>query len=677
MTFGSDRRQSRHAPLSRRLRAGLGAGVLCCALYGLAGDDAPGLDLDLEELLRVRVIRTPKFSVNAETTPSSVSVLTREEIRAYGWQTLADALRTLNGYTVSSDHTYSFVGVRGISVPGDYRSRLQVLIDGIPVNENIYGSVNFENSFPLDMGLVDRIEVVRGPSASVYGGDSSLGVVNVVTRGADSLKGTEVALGLGSGRAADARVSWGGATAGGADLVLSYSGSGARGHRVNFPELASAGIDTTASGVEGDRADKFFGRMKLGGWRATLVHSERDRHVPTGSYATEFNEGRHRETDSFTLAEVANDLEFDRRNSLHTRLYGGRYAYTGDFPYLYPPYVVNRDRAVGEWLGFESRILSTAWADHRWIAGVEYKDNLRQYQRNDDEGFGCFGVGPTPCLDDRRKSRQFSVYAQDEMAVADATRLTLGLRHDHMTDMPGHWSPRLGLVHQSENAGIFKLLYASAFSDPTVYQRYYTTPGFPVGNLVLTPESVRSLDLTWEGRLGPRTKAMSSLYFFRVRDMLGVDQGTGTTINLPPTVSRGLEFELQHRWASGVALRAGYTFQSVHMERTRVENIARHALKGNLTIPLAGNAWLAALEGEALSRRPTALPGGWVAGHVLADANLIHRPAGARWEANLGIHNLTNRRYQDPVALDATLGGPRDRMNQLGRTVRLGLTAHF
>lgn len=677
MTFGSFRRKSGLAPLSRRTVAALTAGMLCCPLPAHADENAPGLDLDLEDLLRVKVIRTPKFSVNAETTPSSVTVLSREEIRAFGWRTLGNALRTLNGYTGSGDHTYDFIGVRGISVPGDYRSRLQVLIDGIPVNENIYGSVTYEDAFPLDLGLVDRIEVVRGPSASVYGGDSSLGVVNVVTRSGSAISGTELAFGVGSGRAGDARASWGGVTAGGADLVLSYSGSGARGHRVAFPELAAAGIDPTADGVQGGRADKVFGRLKLGGWRATLIHAERDRHVPTGSYATEFNEGRHRETDTFTLAEVANDLELDRRNSLHTRIYGGRYSYAGDFPYLYPPYVVNRDRAIGEWLGFESRIHSTAWAGHRWIAGLEYKDNLRQSQRNDDEGFGCFGIGPAPCLDDRRKTRQFSLYAQDEMAVGDATRVTLGLRHDRMTDMPGHWSPRLGLVHQSDGAGIFKLLYASAFSDPTVYQRFYVIPGFPVGNSALTPEGVRSLDLTWEGRIGPRTRLTSSLYAFRVRDMLGLDQATGTTANLPPAVSRGLELELQHRWTDGAFLRAGYTFQSARIERTRIENVARHSLKANLSFPVAGNAWLAGIEAEALSRRPTALPGGWVPGHLLANANLVHRPAGARWEASLGIYNLTNRRYEDPVSLDTTLGGPRDRMIQLGRTVRLGLTARF
>ncbi|MBK7414786.1 MAG: hypothetical protein IPJ38_06395 [Dechloromonas sp.] len=43
--------------------------------------------------------------------------MTRQEIRAYGWRTIADALRTLNGYTVTNDHTYSYVGARGVSAP--------------------------------------------------------------------------------------------------------------------------------------------------------------------------------------------------------------------------------------------------------------------------------------------------------------------------------------------------------------------------------------------------------------------------------------------------------------------------------------------------------------------------------------------------------------------------------
>ena len=115
----------------------LSAVTLLLLVGAVHGETLAPEDMSLEDLLKVQVISTPKFALNAEFTPSAVSVLTRQEIRAYGWRTIADALRTLNGYTVTNDHTYNYVGARGVSAPGDYRSRLQVLIDGIPINENV------------------------------------------------------------------------------------------------------------------------------------------------------------------------------------------------------------------------------------------------------------------------------------------------------------------------------------------------------------------------------------------------------------------------------------------------------------------------------------------------------------------------------------------------------------
>ena len=634
-------------------------------------------DASLEDLLKVQVISTPKFALNAEFTPSSVSVLTRQDIRAYGWRTLADALRTLNGYAVTNDHTYSYVGARGVSSPGDYRSRLQVLVDGIPTNENIYGGASFDNSFPLDIDLIEQIEVVRGPSASVYGGDSTFGVINVITRNGGSLKGTEVSVSRGSGKASEGRITWGTLTEGGTDIVLSYTGAYSSGYKLNFPDMANAGLDSVAYGVEGVQAGKFFARVRNDSWRATLLHSQRDQTVPGGSYGTLFNDNRHREADNYTLAEVANDHKLNRENTLHTRLYAGRYAYKGDFPYDYPPYVLNQDRVIGQWWGIESRLLNTSWQGQRWTAGVEYKGNTRQNQKNEDVGYGCYGVSDTACLDDRRRSSQFSIYAQNEITIGDSTYLTLGLRHDRQSDMPGHWSPRLGLVHQNDSGGIFKFLYATAYSDPSVYQRFYSPPISAVGNPDLVPERMRSIDLSWEQRLGFRTRLTSSLYFFKIQDLLGIDAATGVSANLPDVIGRGVELELQHRWQNSAALRVGYTLQQPSTSSIYLENVARHSLRGNFSFPVFSTQWLAGLEGQLLSRRQTGDNGNWVAGYGVANANLTYRPSGKNWDLALGVYNLFDHQYDDPVGLDTTLAGRRDRMIQIGRTFRLKFTANF
>ena len=655
----------------------LSAAILFMVSASVHAETAIPEDFSLEDLLKVRVISTPKFALNAEFTPSSVSVLTRKEIRAYGWRTLADALRTLNGYAVTNDHTYSYVGARGVSSPGDYRSRLQVLVDGIPTNENIFGSASFDGAFPIDIDLVEQIEVVRGPSASVYGGDSTFGVINVITRSGGSLQGTEVSLARGSGKASEGRVTWGTLTEAGTDIVLSYTGAYSSGHKLNFPDMANAGLDSVAYGVEAAQSGKFFARVRSDNWRATLLHSQRDEIVPTGSYETLFNDNRHREADNYTLAEVANDHKLNRENTLHTRLYAGKYSYKGDFPYDYPPYVLNQDRVTGQWWGLESRLLNTTWQGQRWTAGIEYKGNTRQNQKNIDAGHGCYGISDTACLDDRRKSSQFSFYAQDEITIGDSTYLTLGLRHDRQSDMPGHWSPRLGLVHQNDSGGIFKFLYATAFSDPTVYQRFYKTPTFSVGNPDLLPERMRSIDLSWEQRLGARTRLTSSLYFFRIQDLLGIDAATGLSANLPDVIGRGLELELQHRWQNDAALRIGYTLQQPSTASTYIENVARHSLRGNFSFPVFSTQWLAGLEGQLLSRRQTGDSGSWVAGYGVANANLTYQPAGKKWDLALGVYNLFDHQYDDPVGLDTILAGRRDRMLQIGRTFRLKFTASF
>ena len=73
--------------------------------------------------------------------------------------------------------------------PGDYNSRMLLLINGHRLNDNVYDSAQIGTEFPLDMDLVERIEVVRGPSSSLFGTNAVFGVINVIT-GAPA--GTEI-----------------------------------------------------------------------------------------------------------------------------------------------------------------------------------------------------------------------------------------------------------------------------------------------------------------------------------------------------------------------------------------------------------------------------------------------------------------------------------------------------
>jgi outer membrane receptor for ferrienterochelin and colicin len=73
--------------------------LLASLLFGLATPCAAidAIDAPLEELLKINIVSAPKFAENPDQIPSHISVLTAEDIRQYGWRTLSDALRTLQG----------------------------------------------------------------------------------------------------------------------------------------------------------------------------------------------------------------------------------------------------------------------------------------------------------------------------------------------------------------------------------------------------------------------------------------------------------------------------------------------------------------------------------------------------------------------------------------------------
>ncbi len=257
---------------------GLGAGP------ALAATDLA--DLSLENLLAVPVVGASKYEQRQNAVAAAVSVITRNEIKIFGWRTLAEALNSLPGVHITYDRQYTYIGSRGFGLPGDFNTRLLVLINGNRLNDATYDSALLGREFPLDIDLIERIEFIPGPGGAVYGRNAIFGVVNVITRAGIDVDGAELAAAYQDPQSLwHGRATWGKVLDNGADVLLSVSGLDAQGEDrfYDFPDAGPDGEDLAgvASGLDGERDQEAYARIARGPWSFGLVYGNRRKDDPT------------------------------------------------------------------------------------------------------------------------------------------------------------------------------------------------------------------------------------------------------------------------------------------------------------------------------------------------------------------------------------------------------------
>jgi iron complex outermembrane receptor protein len=640
-------------------------------------------EFSLEQLLDVEVVSASRVAQKASDAPSAISVLHAEDFRAYGWRTLAEALNSVRGFLTTTGGEYTSVAVRGFATPGDYNSRLLLMIDGIRTNAPIFDQAFVGQEFPLDLDLIERIEIVRGPGSMVYGGNAFFAVINVITKSGKALGGTEVAASAGSFRTGAASVSDGRQLDNGADVLLSVSGLNSDGQALFFPELGQA-----SPGTDDTQARRFFARYKQGDFQFTALAANREHGRPSGSYGSVFNDPRNRDRDETLLVDARYQRQLTDVTLVTGRIFYGQSEWRGQYVNDNSgiPFDVDKERAEARWAGVDAQVHYSGWSGHRLLLGVDYQNNLRQYQIAEDAppSLRCTATGSVsdPCMEDRRHSYRLGVYLQDDYALAENLSLNVGLRHDQSDAAASQWSPRLGLIWRANAENVVKLLYGSAFRAPNVYERYYYYPGVgtSLANLDLKAETIKTYEAVWESYLGADLRLSVGVHLNQVDNwIVQVTTPLGLQFqNQPGITSRGVDLELEKSFVGGARLRASYTGEFVPERPNGVINSpSRHLVKANFATPLPWANWHLGLEAQYASGQP--IPSGHTAAYAIANANLRWQPMGSKTtELALGIYNLFDHNYAHSFPDDSLISGiPRERMAQDGRTWQLKLTHRF
>src|ERR1051325_7859477 len=290
------------------LRRALSALLLGCALCARAADAGANAkprdltELPLEALMDIEVptvYGASKFEQKATEAPSSITVISSDEIKRYGYRTLADVLQSVQGFHVSYDRNYAFLGTRGVNL-GDFNSRVLLLVNGHRVNNNLTDGAYIDTAFILDVDLIDRVEVIRGPGSVLYGNNAFFGVINVVTRQGKQINGVEGSFDYGGFDTYKGRVTIGKAFTNGLNFLLSgtFYDSGGPDH-LFFPEFNTpAQNNGVAPHMDNDSFGSFFGSVGYGDLRLQGAFITREKRNPTAQFdLTTFNDPRLRTID--------------------------------------------------------------------------------------------------------------------------------------------------------------------------------------------------------------------------------------------------------------------------------------------------------------------------------------------------------------------------------------------
>jgi outer membrane receptor protein involved in Fe transport len=654
--------------MPRCLRGTLLALALAAVFPAYANRDLTSLSL--EQLMDLTVIGASKYAQKQSEVGAAVSIIMRDDIRAFGWRTLDQALASLPGLHTTYDRQYSYLGARGFGLPGDYNTRVLVTINGNRTNEVVYDSGPTGRNFPLDLDLIERIEFIPGPGGAVYGQNAMFGVVNVITRTGAAVDGAELAAArqapqtLGEGRA-----SFGKLLDNGVDVLVSVSALHAKGED-RFFSFGSAGVSGVAAGMDGERNKQFFASIASGPWAFELIDGNRRKDDPTGAYRSDPLVTGQYQGDHYTLAQARYQSSFaGDALQLQARLFAGHYDYTSILSYGsafgFP--------ATSEWRGGELRLVYTALSRHKLMVGLELQDNTRIEQQILDV------ANPANDLVIVSSGVRTGLYAQDEWRITDTLTATLGLRLDRNsnTNTGTAANPRVALIWQAAPATTLKALYGRAHRAPNAFERDYSDGLAQVANPALKGERIDTLELVADQRVGRELNLRASAYQWRMRDLvvLGIDpvsslaqyqSGDGVK-------TKGLELSADKTWDWGGRLRGSLSLQQVRdASSAKLPNSPQLLGKLNFSAPLPVAGLRLGYELQYDSQRRT-IDGSEADGYAVSNLHLSTNRLAKGLEVGLGIRNLFDKRYAHPGA-DTNW---QNTLEQDGRSVRLHATYKF
>lgn len=449
---------------------------LAALLLGVVGasasaDDTSFFDLSLEELANVKISAASRHEQDISTAPAVVSVVTRQDIDRYGADNLFDLLAHFPGFLPLSNPT---TGRGGLSLRGDgalTSERILTLIDGKPYRSNASEGLvvnELYQNFPLI--AIERVELIRGPGSSMYGGTAVTGIVNIVTRKATE-KGGDISASVGNRDT---------------NQTMFFVGNKNESTDQDWQvSLSGNTYDTNGWQVEGTNGAVPFTYKYPGNGQSLML----DASLNNFYFKTLWTD---------MTANYPQPTRGDVKDMLETQQvyydagYSGEISATTNWDAHYSHLDIDDGNLrIGN---IEDLFESNLFVDFTSRAKLQSGVSLNRSK--------TFSYGQTVSGISNHPDMSGGVYTQVDYQLTDMLSTYVGAQWSKTEDSQGRLSPRLGIVYKMNDMDGVKLLYNEAFRSPTAVEAdmNITLNGLGlafVDNPNLSPETVKTWDMQW------------------------------------------------------------------------------------------------------------------------------------------------------------------------------------
>ncbi|MES2674770.1 MAG: TonB-dependent receptor [Pseudomonadota bacterium] len=540
---------------------------LCAANTAVMAADY--LEMDLDQLMQIKVTGSTLRDESLQTVPSAVTVFTRDQIDQLGFDYLYELLNLVPGYQLNrngdSPAGYTF-SARGRRISSEAREIL-LLVDGRVFADPRTGSA--DGSLPLfPLEEIEKIEIIRGPGSALYGSNAFNGVLNIVTRTGDN------------------------------SVKLIAGSQTRRGARINFSSKDGDWETNLLAQLYEDNGEQYFianndvsDSRKTANIDFSLGYGEtKIRAAYHKIRADDFYVGENIRNNFNYYQQLLQQFSIEQKlilaEDIKTQVVLSYLKSEQDFNVMALPenYLINLSQPpsseallakailAGETYRFA---LANDWTINQYSSlqfGADWHSNRETKSRgksNFDLAELAQGSFPITYYGDLTGSvrvgkeelqQAIGVYSQYLRQLSDTTNLTLGMRYDNYLDIGKHLSPRLGLVKQISDYQSVKLLYGEAFRAPSLSETGLQNNPVLVGNPDLNYEIVKTWDLIWLGNW-KNTSVSVDGFFNHYKDPIatGLQGATRTYVNGKHEHSKGVEVEASQQLSDQWLVRATYT----------------------------------------------------------------------------------------------------------------------